>query len=142
MTYQAQRKNNLTNIIQSATTSSTTSNNTEPGVFSVTAEELEDIRDAYVPILGPLNIVKANVIERALSCGIKPEAIIHAINETALAPRPSHAYLSAILTRYMNMGITDMAAILRENAQREQSRAEANASKWAWYATPADEMPF
>ena len=138
MTYQAQRKDNLRNFTATATTTTTT--NTEPGVLA-DPHDLELIRQAYLEILGPINVVKANIIERALMNGVKPDAILNAITETGMAPRPSHAYLSAILTRYMMMGITDMAAIEAERAEREQARREANASKWSWYSDP-EEIPY
>ena len=135
MTYQAQRKDKLSNELSTSVTATTTTTNTEPGVLA-DPHDLELIRQAYFEVLGPINVVKANVIERALMNGVKPDAILNAITETGMAPRPSHAYLTAILTRYMMMGITDMNAILAERAERDQARREANASKWAWYSDP------
>lgn len=142
MTYQAQTTDKVTNIPRmTAATTTSSSNDTAPGVFLASPQDLEAIREMYVSILGPLNVVKASIIERALRNGVKPDAIIYAINETAIARRPSHAYLCSILSRYMTDGILDMNAILREKAQRDRARADANAAKWGWYASPEDDIP-
>lgn len=105
--------------------------------------DLEAIRTGYVDVLGPLNAYKARDIEVAINCGLEASAILDAIEQTARAARPSHAYLVAILRRYATYGITT-----RQEAEedREAFRAKQEAARretWgAWYHDPQDDQPW
>ena len=102
-------------------------------------QDLEAIRTGYADVLGALNAVKARDIERAISCGLDASAILDAIEQTALAPRPSHAYLRAILERYAREEITSA-----ERAERDREVHRLRQQSWrdeqtvAWYNPPMD----
>lgn len=104
------------------------------------AIDLERVASAYVEILGPLNAVKAKILEQAMSKGMDAGAIIDAIEQTALAPRPSHNYLSAVLRRYMAQGITSAEAAAADR-QRFAARRAAASDVGAWYSRPAAANP-
>ena len=128
----------------SATSSSTTTA-TQPGVFWLAPHELEQIRQAYAGLLGDLNLYKAQVIEEAVKNGVEASAILDAIEQTAYAPRPSHAYFSAILRRYIASQITTAKKAEDERQERLRRRWKANRGDWsAWYDRPEDldELPF
>ena len=124
------------------TTSTTTTYNTEPGVFRVNPIDLEAIRSGYVDILGPINSIKARAIEAAIAHGLDASAILDALEQTALAARPSHAYLCAILRRYITQGIRTAADAEADRAEYAARREAANRERAAWYADPADAMPW
>ena len=115
---------------------------TEPGVFKrreLEPMELEEIRQAYAEVLGPLNSVKAHDIETAIDAGLDGSAIVDAINETAMARRPSHYYLRAVLRRYMAEGIFTAARAEQLRQQRRRERMAANRRQWDnWYQGPDD----
>ena len=86
-----------TTTVQQHTPACTSSSyHTEPGVLCA-PHDLEAIRQGYEQVLGLLNVFKARDIEAALRSGLDAGAILDAIEETAMAPRPSHYYLRAIL---------------------------------------------
>lgn len=123
--------------------SSTTTIHTDPGVFCLPPQDLEAIRTYYNSILGPLNMAKAAVIERAIQAGVTASAILDALEQTALAPRPSHAYLTAILRRYMAEGITTAEEAEAQRFQRRHEREMARVEReHTWYMSPADELEF
>lgn len=151
MTYNGRTRDNnttnqaITDLMSSTTTSTTTSSSihTEPGVHMPSAQDLEVIREYYTDLLGPLNMFKARDIERAFECGLQVSAILDAIEQTALARRPSHPYLCAILRRYAADHITtvDEATACRE--RRRYDREMAIRERWStWYASPEDQMPW
>lgn len=128
---------------QQAGSSSTTTIHTDPGVFYLSPQDMETIRQYYSSILGPLNMVKAAAIERAIGAGLTASAILDALEQTALAPRPSHAYLTAILQRYMAEGITTAEEAEQQRFQRRHEREMARVEReHNWYMTPADELEF
>lgn len=81
-------------------------NHTEPGVFMITADDAERICKAYNSAIGVLNGTVAAMIESAVKGGLTVDNIIQAINETAFAPRPSAAYLRAILRNWLKNGVS------------------------------------
>ena len=102
------------------------------------ALEMETIRQAYVDALGDLNVFKARDIEAAISEGLEASAILDALEQTAMAARPSHYYLRAILRRYAAEGIHTSAEAEAARAQFRARRAAAHqAAGAAWYKNPA-----
>ena len=112
------------------------------GRVLIDPQDLEAIRTGYYEILGPLNSVKARIIEAAFMNGVEASAILDALEQTALARRPSHAYLCAILRRYMTFGIRTAEAAQQDRDEYAARREAANRERAAWYADPADNMPF
>ena len=121
------------------TTNYSTTINTEPGVLSPI--QLEAIRTAYVDVIGPLNMYRAQIIEQAMATGLDAGAILDAIEQTAMAPRPSHAYLAAILRRYIAAGITTAAAAMADRQRHAVRRAAAGREASPWYARPSAHNP-
>lgn len=119
--------------------SSTTTYHTEPGV---SAYDLEVIRQHYEHVIKCyLNCITASDIEQAIASGLQTSAIIDALDETAMAPRPSHYYFRAILKRYMREGITTRE---KAEAQRWQRRREREINRMKreheWYDSPNEEL--
>lgn len=120
-----------------SSSSSTTTYHTEPGV---SACDLEVIRQYYERILRCyLNAFTAADIEQAINAGLKTSAILDALDETAMAPRPSHYYFRAILKRYMVEGITTREQAEEQRMRRRHERAMARMNREnAWYSSPMD----
>jgi len=144
MTYKAQStEDKVTESVRrtSGTTCRSTSSSTidtEPGVFT-SPMDLEKIRQAYKEILGDLNVFKAHDIEIALSKHLQVSAILDAIEQTALAPRPSHVYFRAILERYVRHAIYTADDAQKERQERRRLRMRAKSRQWSeWYADPDD----
>lgn len=78
---------------------------TEPGVC-ISAEDGERIAHAYLGAIGPLNAFTARMIEDAIKQGLTVDNILAAIEQTAFAPRPSPAYLRAILRSWAAHGVS------------------------------------
>lgn len=95
--------------------------------------ELEQIRIAYNSVLGELNCVKARIIEQAMEYAVEPSAIIDAIEQTALAPRPSFYYFRAILTRYMNEHIHTAADAEHERYLRREKQQNEKWAREEWF---------
>ena len=102
-------------------------NNTEPGVVYITPEWAARICKAYTDNIGVLNAAVANMIEQFVAQGLTPADIICAITETAFAPRPSAAYLRAILRNWLRDG--RVIAKARHAAESDQPH------EW-WRAKP------
>lgn len=125
---------------ESSSRSSSTTTTVAHGArrVEITPMDYEAIRTCYVDVLGAMNGVKARDIEAAIDGGLDASAILDALEETALAPRPSHYYLRAILRRYMAQGICTRAQAEQERqafrARREAADQEAGG---AWYKNPA-----
>lgn len=74
------------------------------------------------------------------------DVIIHAIEITGFAPRPSKHYLAAILHRYLCQGITDIEKVFADEDRHRQLRESNQRIRTAkWYDTemglePADVM--
>jgi hypothetical protein len=103
------------------------------------------IGDYYVKILGPLNAYKAQDIVRAAMNGLEVSAIIDAIDQTAMAPRPSHYYFRAVLTRYWTEGLTTVEKVQEDRLRRFHQQRESKGNDWQdWYGNlfePLDLMP-
>ena len=119
--------------------SSTTTYHTEPGV---SAYDLEVIRQHYVSILKHhLNAFTAADIEQAIAVGLQTSAILDALDETAMAPRPSHYYFRAIIKRYMREGINTREQAEAQRIRRRNERAMARITReHEWYSSPDDEL--
>ena len=123
-------------ITTTRTTTSTTSTTTAHAAGRVppTPFEWEQIRQTYVDVLGALNCVKAHDIEEAVNLGLSASAVLDAIEQTALAPRPTHYYLRAVLRRYANWGIfTREAAEKDRNERRREQRLAQYRNESTWY---------
>ena len=71
------------------------------------AEAGERIRDAYIDnVSDRMTGAAAKIIEDAYTAGMTVEQIIMAIEDTGLAPRPSPAYLRAILQEWARCGVS------------------------------------
>lgn len=124
-----------------ACSSSTTTTSHGPGCVS--PFDLEKIRLEYLQILGPLNIHKARILNMAINNGMEADVIVHAIEETAMAPNPSHYYLHAILARYIDDHILTMADVVRDEMQRRARReAKLAERESAWYDAPTKDELF
>jgi hypothetical protein len=99
--------------------------------------DLEQIRQMYVDVLGPLNAIKARDIEQAIGAGLTASAILDAIEQTALAPRPAHAYLRAVLRRYVAEHVTTAEEAERTREAYRAQRAAAGRERSTWYDAPA-----
>lgn len=96
---------------------------TEPGVC-ISAEDGERIAHAYLGAIGPLNAFTARMIEDAIKQGLTVDNILAAIEQTAFAPRPSAAYLRAILRSWAAHGVS-------------APRNQPSASWWSQSINPA-----
>ena len=118
------------------TTTTSSSKATDPGVLLDPAA-LEEIRQAYESVLGPLNSVKAYDIEHAIHAGLQTSAILDAIDQTAMAMNPTHYYLRAILRRYISDQIFTRERAERLRDIRRMAREARIESRWvAWYESP------
>lgn len=127
-------------VDQNSLSSSTTTIDTDPGVFE-REMGLEKIARAYENVLGPLNMYKARVIEDALKAGLDAGAVLDAIEQTAMAPRPSHPYLAAILRRYAAQGVTTAEAALADRQRFAVRRSAAGREGSAWFSSPERKNP-
>lgn len=107
------------------------------GRVQPTPMELEQIRQMYVDAIGPLNAIKARDIERAMTDGLTVTAILDAIEQTAYAPRPSHAYLRAVLRRYIAEGVHTAEDAERTREAYRAQRAATGRERSTWYDAPA-----
>lgn len=107
------------------------------GRVQPTATEMEEIRQGYVDAIGPINATKARDIETAMEAGVQASAILDAIEQTGLAPRPSHYYLRAILRRYAAEGITTTEDAERSRGDFRTRRAAAGRDRAEWWQNPA-----
>lgn len=92
-------------------------NHTQPGVCIVSPEDTERICEAYTENIGNLNAAIIGMIASAIEKGLTVENILMAIEETAFAPRPSAAYLRAILRNWCQYGVS--VAKARHEAQKD-----------------------
>ena len=99
-------------------------NNISHGAGRVFPKEAgERIREAYIEnVCDRMTAAAAKIIEDAYQAGMTIEQIIMAIEDTGLAPRPSPAYLRAILQEWARCGV----AVSRST--REVSKC--NAKPW------------
>ena len=78
---------------------------TEPGV-SINREAGERIVQAYTQAVGPMNYFVAQEIEKAVQQGLTVANVLEAIQITSFAPRPSAAYLRAVLRNWIRDGVS------------------------------------
>lgn len=108
--------------------SSTTGARARAREAEISPDDLERIRRAYVGVIGRLTEYTAREIEEALKAGMAPEVVVAAIEATAKAPRPSFAYLRAVLRRWARDGLWTMTELVAD-----QDRYQAQKAKW-WEA--------
>lgn len=126
----------------SSATSSTTTTRAHGPRRVLEPLELEKIRKCYIDVLGPLNYFKAKVLEEAIQYGLQTSAILDALEQTAIAPRPSHAYLSAILHRYICQDIHTVEDAERDRLRRRYEREDGLKQALNWWERSSDELPF
>lgn len=118
-------------------TSSSTTVYTRPGV-SLHPWEYEQIRMTYSELLGDLNMYKAMDIQRAIDGGVELSAILDALEQTAMASRPTHYYFRAILRRYVEQHITTAEEAEAQRIERRKDRKAAKSAQWlGWYNAQA-----
>lgn len=78
---------------------------TEPGV-SINREAGERIVQAFTQAIGPMNYFVAQEIESAIQQGLTVANVLEAIQITSFAPRPSAAYLRAVLRNWIRDGVS------------------------------------
>lgn len=96
--------------------------NTAPGVF-ITPSDGEKIVHAYNECIGIITGSVAHMIENALTQGLTVDDVVLAINETGFAPRPSAAYLRAILRNWATNGVSVCKA-------KHYAKKEKHSSWW------------
>ena len=101
----------------STTTTTTTTINHGAG----RAHDWEVLAEVYTELIGPFDGMAQRIIRR-FSQYMAIDVILHAIEETGWAPRPSKQYLAAILRRYAAQGISTMEDVYRDEDQHEQNR--------------------
>lgn len=82
---------------------------TEPGV-SINREAGERIVQAFTQAVGPMNYFVAQEIEKAVQQGLTVANVLEAIQITSFAPRPSAAYLRAVLRNWIRDGVSHRQA--------------------------------
>ena len=123
--------------LASSTTTTSSSTHTAGRVSDLSAMDLEAIRLKYVDVLGGLNSVKAKCIDDALMNGCQPDVIIDAIEQAAMAARPSHYYFAKVLQRYVNEGLFTLADVERDRAARRLRRQEILQKRYVdWFIDP------
>ena len=82
---------------------------TAPGV-SINREAGERIVQAFTQAVGPMNYFVAQEIEKAVQQGLTVANVLEAIQITSFAPRPSAAYLRAVLRNWIRDGVSHCQA--------------------------------
>lgn len=86
-----------------------------------TAGDWEILQDYYKENLGNrMPAAVRRLIERMESAGMTVDVVLHAIDVTMFAPRPTPYYLTAVLTRWAGDKLWTMVKVL---ADEEQHRA-------------------
>lgn len=93
---------------------------TEPGV-SINREAGERIVQAFTQAVGPMNYYVAQEIESAIRQGLTVANVLEAIQITSFAPRPSAAYLRAVLRNWIRDGVSH-----RQQPQQQSSWWQQN----------------
>lgn len=129
---------------QRQTAATTTSSSIAHGTGrTIPPIDLEAIRTAYIDVLGALNAFKARDIEYGLENGLDASAILDALDQTAMAARPTHYYLRAIIRRYVNEGIHTAEEAEQSREEFRALREQAKRETWGtWYRNPEDDYPW
>ncbi len=109
-----------TSTRRSSTSTSTTTTTVSPAPGRASVDDLKLIREAYVECIGQLTPPIARMIEQKIAAGMEVAVILHAIEETGWAPRPSAQYLRAILTRLHSMDVLTMDQLMVDQVRHEQ----------------------
>ena len=114
--------------------SSTTTTTMAHGAGCVTIDDLKIIRDCYVDYVGPMTAPVAKMIEMKLAAGMEVAVILHAIEETGWAPRPSAQYLRAILTRLHATDVLTMEQLMEDQQRHDKRYADMRKDREdRWY---------
>ncbi|MDO4357193.1 MAG: hypothetical protein Q4E13_11855 [Clostridia bacterium] len=106
----------------------------------LTIEEQSAIEEAYYDALGErIPAIVCREVLRSLRMGMQIEVILSAMNDTALARRPTARYLLAILRRYQLSDILTADDLARDRAIHER-HMEAERNRWR--RADADEDPW
>lgn len=114
-----------------STSSTSTSINTEPGVFR-NQEDLKRILREYQKLLGDMTANVGRYITELLNIGMEPDVIIAAIHETGWAMRPTPYYMRAILERYRRSGIRKIGDLADDKADFELRQDEKRERREWW----------
>lgn len=118
----------------STSTTTTTTVHTDPGVSSK-----QRILEAYRACIGDqMTAAIAHYLELVLASGMSPDVIVHAIQETGWAKRPTAYYMRAILERYRRSGIMNMSQLLHDEAEWDARQRE---EPW-WMKKVDDDLPY
>ena len=74
--------------------------------MSINREAGERIVQAFTQAVGPMNYFIAQEIEKAIQQGLTVANVLEAIQITSFAPRPSAAYLRAVLRNWIRDGVS------------------------------------
>lgn len=74
--------------------------------MSINREAGERIVQAFTQAVGPMNYFVAQEIESAIRQGLTVANVLEAIQITSFAPRPSAAYLRAVLRNWIRDGVS------------------------------------
>ena len=86
---------------------------------------MDDIARYYRDTLGCVMPPMAKRdVAAAIEAGLEPQLVIIALDETALAPRPSWAYARAILRRLLREGVYDEQAYNRRQARYKARKSD------------------
>lgn len=86
---------------------------------------MDDIARYYRDTLGCVMPPMAKRdVDAAIEAGLEPQLVIIALDETALAPRPSWAYARAILRRLLREGVYDEQAYNRRQARFKARKSD------------------
>lgn len=86
---------------------------------------MDDIARYYRDTLGCVMPPMAKRdVEAAIEAGLEPQLVMTALDETALAPRPSWAYARAILRRLLREGVYDEQAYNRRQARFKARKSD------------------
>lgn len=120
--------NTRNNFENSSTTTTRSSSSSDyycgHGAGSVLSEiDKIAICSAYRANLGrDLNARVASLIGALVRGGMEPDVIVHAIEQTGMAPRPTPWYLRAILARYEAEGLQTMAQVVQDELEFDASK--------------------
>lgn len=111
-------RNNIIPMTTEATTTTSSSVHTEPGVSC----DLRRILIAYNEVLGNMPSQVGHFLSDLMAEGMEADVIINAINDTAWAARPSPRYLRGILLRYQDDEIYTMTDLRLNQSRRDVKR--------------------
>ena len=85
-------------------------------------EQLTEIGQRYRENIGEMPLALAAYIERLFDKGMEKDVFIEVIEKTTWAPRPSAAYMRAILSRYESDRIFTIPQLLADERDYERKK--------------------